>query len=335
MNIVKAHKKLVVYIVLIVASLILPKIITNNYFQMIFDEVLVFIIATIGLNFITGMTGQMNLGTAGLLSMGAYVTGILTTKYNISPWICLIASIFIGYLIGKGLGYPSLRLRGIYLALTTIGFNEIVQLLLTNLSGVTGGTQGIRVSPFSIFGFKITSNEENFYFLFIMFLVMLFIAVKIVHSKWGRMFVAIRDNIDAVESCGIDISDLKIKAFTLASIYGCVAGTLYATLMGFINPTSFSLDLSFNFVIMMMLGGIGTIAGSIIGPIMVTVLPELMRFMQGYYWIIFYSLVLVLSVILPNGLASLGKKFMHLFKLIWTKINKKGGKDIANDTTTR
>lgn len=326
----KPQIKYVTYSVLILITLLLPLMIPNEYYRMIFNQTFVYIMAALGLNFITGMTGQPNFGTAGFVAIGAYITGILTTKFNASPWICLIAAILVGYVLGICLGYPSLRIKGIYLALTTTGFNVIVQLLATNMSDVTGGTQGIQNIPsFSIFGFKINENLSNFYFLFFMFLIMLFIAVKIVHSKWGRAFIAIRDNSEAVESCGINIADLKIKAFTLASIYGCVAGVFFATLLGYVSPTTFSLDLAYTFVVMIMLGGIGSMAGTVIGTSVVTILPEVLRFMQDYYWIVFCSIMLIFFMVFPNGLVSIGGRAKALIK---EKIGKKkGGHGIADD----
>ena len=165
-------------------------------------------------------------------------------------------------------------------------------------------------------------------------IMMIFISSRIVNSKWGRAFKAIRDNVDAVEACGIDIADIKIKAFTLAAIYGSFAGALYAHLMGYINPAGFTSDLSFNFIVMMMVGGIGSVFGNIIGAILVTILPELLRFLKDYYWLVFSIIVLIFSIILPNGLVSLVPLIKNLFKLKTVR-KAKGGEQIGNDSAIR
>lgn len=326
--------KYIVFLVLVILASVLPFFTTNTYYIMLFDQILVNIIVVLGFNFITGLTGQMNLGTAGTVAIGAYITGLLTVRCNISPWIALLLAIPAGYLIGKGLGYPSLRLKGFYLALTTIGFTVIVQLMVTNLSDLTGGTQGVqRIPGFNLFGISISTNESFYYFLLVCVIIAVLISIKIIYSKWGRAFKAIRDNIDAVEACGIDVADIKIKAFTLASIYGCIGGALFANLSGYINPGTFGIDMSFNFLIMLMVGGIGSIGGSILGAIIVTMLPESLRFLQDYYWLIFSIIVLIFVIFQPNGLVEL---FNKIYKAVKSKLlKKKGGDDIVDHSKVK
>lgn len=294
------------FIVLFLILLILPLIVKNTYYRMLFDQTLINIIVVLGLNFITGLTGQMNLGTAGIFGIGAYTSALLTTQLHISPWLSLIAAILMGYLIGVILGWPSLRIKGIYLALTTIGFGEIIRLLLTNMAGITGGTQGVLNIPnYTLFNIDIKDEKSIYYLLLAITVIMTLIALKIINSKWGRVLKAIRDNDQAVESCGINIAEIKIKAFLLCTVYGCIAGALYAHLMGYINPADFTFDLSIKYLMMLMLGGIGSIPGNILGAAIVTLLPEFLRFLQDYYWLIFSSVLLVIVILLPNGVISL------------------------------
>ncbi|RKL62641.1 branched-chain amino acid ABC transporter permease [Thermoanaerobacteraceae bacterium SP2] len=296
---------------------------------MLFDQTFINIITLLGLNFITGLTGQMNLGTAGIFAIGAYTSSLLCVKLGISPWLGLIAAIVMGYLIGIGLGWPSLRIKGIYLALTTLGFGEIIRLLIANMSKFTGGTQGVKGIPFyNLFGLTIGNEREFYYFLLIVTIIMVYFSSRIVNSKWGRAFKAIRDNELAVETCGINISDIKIKAFTLASIYGCIGGALFAHLMGYINPVDFNIDLSVKYLMMLMVGGIGSVPGSIIGAIVVTLLPEYLRFLQNYYWLTFSVILLIFSVLLPNGLIS-------LFDVVVKSVKMKGGGNNANYSSSK
>lgn len=286
--------------------LLFPVVMQNRYYQSVLNQAIINIIIVLGLNFITGLTGQTNLGTAGIYCIGAYAVGILSTKLSISPWVCLLTAIACGCLIGGALGYPSLRVKGLYLALTTIGFSEIVRLLVMNLNDLTGGVNGIRSIPsLSVFGYVLDTQVKFYYFMLAVAVLLTFVAVSIVYSKWGRVFKAIRDNPQAAEACGIKISTLQIQAFTLAAIYGSIAGALYAMMVGFISPASFTTDVSINYVAMLMIGGIGSVAGNILGAVTMTILPEMLKVFQDYYWLVFSIIGLVFAVALPNGLISI------------------------------
>ncbi len=295
----------------IALAAILPMFISNNYHLNLMIQVLINIIIVVGLNFITGLTGQMNLGTAGIFSMGAYTSSLLATRLGINPWICLIAAVGMGFLIGMGLGYPSLRVSGVYLALTTIGFSEIVRILMTNLTGLTGGALGVTgIPPFSILGHKFQTNKEIYYLYLVIAVILIFNAYRIVNPIWGRAFLAVKDNPDAVEAGGINIASIKILAFTLAAVYATVAGSLYAHYVGFINPSAYNLEYSINYVVMLVIGGIGSVPGNVLGAILVTLVPEFLRFMENYYWLVFSIITLLFVIFMPNGIVSLfkGKK---------------------------
>ena len=151
----KSRKNIIV-IVCLIAAVILPWLFNSTYYLSLFGQTLINIIIVFGLNFITGLTRNMNLGTAGIMAVGAYTSALLSTRLGLSPWIGLVAAILVGFLIGRGLGYPSLRISGVYLSLTTIAFGEIVRLVLNNTTSVTGGAQGLTNVPvFSIFGIQI------------------------------------------------------------------------------------------------------------------------------------------------------------------------------------
>ena len=304
----KKSGKLIGGLAAVVIAAILPMFISNNYHLNLMIQVLINIIIVVGLNFITGLTGQMNLGTAGIFSMGAYTSSLLATKLGLNPWICLIAAVVMGLLIGVGLGYPSLRVSGVYLALTTVGFSEIVRILMTNLTELTGGALGVMGIPaFSIFGHSLTSNREFYYLYLIIAILLIFNAYRIVNSKWGRAFLAVKDNPDAVEAGGVSIAKIKIMAFALATVYTAVAGSLYAHYIGFINPSAYNLEFSINYVVMLVIGGIGSVPGNICGAILVTIVPEFLRFMENYYWLVFSIITLLFVIFLPNGIITLFK----------------------------
>ncbi len=290
----------------LVLLLLIPVVDKNTYHHIVLCQTLVNIVVVTGLNFITGLTGQMNMGTAGIMALGAYSAALCSTRLHLPVIVGFLVAIMMGVLVGKGLGYPSLRLKGVYLSLTTIGFSEIVRLVLTNWVELTGGTMGVQNIPYiNLFGLELNTSAKIYYlYLFIVVLVTIS-AYRIVHSKWGRVFKAIRDNVDAVESSGIDIAKMKILAFTLATLLGCFGGAMYAHMMSYVNPTTFTQDLSANYLAMMMIGGIGTVGGNVIGGIVITILPEVLRFMENYYWLVFSTIALLFAIFLPNGIVSL------------------------------
>lgn len=318
--------KLVALIVLGVVMILVPLVITNDYYMMVINRLLINIVVVLGLNFITGLTGQMNLGTAGIFALGAYTSALVCQKLNVDPWIGLLFAIGMGLLIGLGLGYPSLRVKGVYLSLTTIGFAEVVRLLISNLADFTGGTQGLReIPPFQLFGLSFSSKTNfNTYYLFLAFVLIAFwVAHRLTYSKWGRLFKSLRDNIDAVEMSGVNIASAKIKAFTLAAVFGTIAGCMYAHYMGYMNPSTFNTDFSTNFVIMLMIGGIGSVGGNVIGAFVVTVLPEVLRFLADYYQLVFSTIVLVGAIFAPEGWGD------GLKRLFFWIVKKVSGKDLA------
>mgnify|MGYP000849089515 CR=1 FL=1 len=310
----KRIRMVLIWIVILTALIIFFKQ-SNTYIQSVINQLLCNIILVLGLNFITGLTGQMNLATAGMLALGAYTYGILTTSAGWNPWVALLAMFAVGLAVGRGLGYPSLRLKGFYLSLTTIGFAEIVRLLATNLTDLTGGVNGLNyIRRLETFFYKSEVKNDYFMLLLAFTVLAILVAYKIVNSKWGRAYKAIRDNMEAAEASGIDISKIKIQAFTLSSIYSAIAGALYAGFNMYINPTSFTVAASQNYVAMLMIGGIGSVPGNILGATIVTVLPELLRKYQDYYWILFCTICLVMAILVPDGIYPLLKK-----TVLWLK----------------
>ena len=237
----------VLWIFLTCAALALASLLVqNNYLIILADQIIISIIVLMGLNFVTGMMGQMNLGTAGIMALGAYTSALLCTKLSMSSWLSLLFVILMGIAIGIIIGYPSLRIKGIYLALTTLGFSEIVRILVTNLMDLTGGPSGVRAIPgFTFFGLQINSAHSYLFLFMAILFVLLVLTVYITNSKWGRAIKAVANNELAVEACGIRLSTVKVFAFTLCCVYGCIGGALYAHLIGYISPSDFSMTVSY------------------------------------------------------------------------------------------
>lgn len=322
----KKKTQVVLLLLAAVALIVLPDILTNNYYIIVCNQTLISIIVLMGLNFVTGLMGQMNLGTAGIMALGAYTSALFCTKLNMSPWIAMVFVVLMGCILGVALGYPSLRIKGIYLSLTTLGFSEIIRILLNNLVNLTGGPTGVRSIPkFSFFGILLKSSKQYYYLLLVFVVILMVIALAIINSKWGRAIKAIKDSDLAVEACGIKLSTVKVFAFTLCCVYGCIGGALHAHLIGYISPSDFTMDTTIKYLMMLMVGGIGSIGGNVLGAIIVNVLPEVLRFMDDYYWLVFSSIILVCSIVKPNGLMP---ELRKLFSAIARKLVKPAGKGV-------
>lgn len=305
----KKNRSNLIGIGIIVILLATAFISNRNYLYNVFSQIACYFILCVGLNFITGLTGQPMMGMAGVMALGSYTTAILSTKYGWNVWATIPALLIMGLAIGLVLGFPSLRIEGMYLSLTTIAFSEIVRILITNATNLTGGGTGIKNIPnFSLFGYEIASARDKMILMVVVAILIAMLAIKIINSHWGRNFVAIRDNIEAVPSCGLNVTSIKLIAFILATMIGCLSGGFYATLYNYISPTTYNQALSVTFVSMLVIGGMGTIWGCLLGSAVVTYLPELLRFTGNYYEFAYAVIVLIFIVLLPGGLLSVIKK---------------------------
>lgn len=298
-------------------AILLPIIFPTNYFVQLFSQTLINVIAVLGLNVVMGMAGQSNLGTIGIVAMGAYTSALIAQRFGETTLIGLLAALLVGVLFGFMLGYPSLRVGGIFLTLTTTSVAQIIFSLANNMQWLTGGAMGVKGYPMpKILFWQITSQRQLYYFILGFAVVLIILSMRLSRSKWGRAFYAVRDNPEAVSSLGLSLTKLKIMAFLIATILGCLAGTFYAWVTQYVAPTTFSTDNGTRFIVILILGGVGSTAGVIIGSIIVTLLPEALRFMGDYYQLVFYTFALVLLLVYPRGLS-------HLFGNIKDKFVQK------------
>jgi len=263
---------------------------------------MVYSIAAMGLNLTLGYAGQVSLAQAAFLGIGAYTTAIML-KAGYPFFAAFGVSAGLAFCIGLVLGYPALRVQHHFLAFVTLGFNALVWLVFRNEEWLTGGTYGLMgFSRPTILGVD-TSNQVVFYFFSLgIFLLLAFVLWWIVRSPWGRAFQALRENPIRANSLGVDVRRMTLLAFAIGSAYGGMAGSLFAPLVEFIDPHSFTLDTSLMLLLMVIIGGSGKFFGPILGALLVVLLPEGLRFTEGLYLIIYAGLVIVLMVFCPSGL---------------------------------
>ena len=289
--------------------LTIPHLLPGKYLLQLVNLGLISLIVVVGLNYITGYCGQINFGQAAFWGIGAYVTA-LATMNGVSFWLALpLAAIATG-LCSLLLGIPTLKLRAYYLAMATIGFGEIVQLVLIHWEPVTGGTSGLRGVPgVSIGGHLISGNMEQYYFLLAWCALALGLALRVRASKLGRAMIALRDSEIAAEVAGVDTVRIKMLAFAMSSMYAGVAGGLYVSYVNYVSPDLFSNAQAVLFFTMLVVGGTGSAVGAVLGTALLTALPEALRFLKEWYLVLYGVGVILIIIFIPEGLASLGARW--------------------------
>ena len=286
------------------ALLLLPPTL-KSYGLYLLTYWLVFIIANMGLNLTIGYAGQKSLGHAAFFGIGAYTVAILM-KAGISFWIGLPVAMAGCFVIGLALGFPALRVQSIYLAFATLGFNTAVWLVMRNEEWLTGGTFGINgIERPSLLGQSLDKPLAYYYFVLGVTVLLGALLWKLLRSPWGKAFTALRDNPIRAESLGLHIQGYTLLAFAIGAVYAGIAGALFASLVQFIEPAPFTVGASIMMYLMVVVGGPGYFFGPVLGSAVGVLLPEWLRFAQGWYLFVFGSAVVLLMLWLPEGLLSI------------------------------
>ncbi|MBF0329163.1 MAG: branched-chain amino acid ABC transporter permease [Nitrospirae bacterium] len=263
----------------------------------------IYALLALGLNVIVGFTGQLNLGFAAFYAIGAYTYALLNTRLGLGFWPSLPIAACFASLSGLVLGVPALRLKGDYLAIVTLGFGEIVRIVLNNWDTFTKGPNGIAgIEPPYIAGFSLGKLQYYYYLVFMVVIAAVFVIRRIEFSKTGRAWLAIKENEIAASTMGIDTTAYKLYAFAFGTFWAGIAGTLFAAKMQFVSPESFTFMESVLILSMVILGGIGNVYGSILGAFILVIMPELLRDAQLYRMLILGLCLVVLMIFRPQGL---------------------------------
>lgn len=286
--------------------LALPWLLGNTYYVHTANTVLLNTIIAIGLNLVTGYAGQVSLGHSAFYALGAYAAGVFTLKLGLSFWLALPVALAVTGFFGAVAAFFTLHLEGPYLAMATIGVGEIMRLFLVNESWFSGGPGGLigippaRVGPISF------SDEKSFYYLVLGAVILVYVVSRrILDSRIGRSFIAIREREGAARSMGVDTTRAKILAFTLSTIYAALAGALYAQWRSFISPDNFTFGESLSFLSMILVGGFGSLPGSVFGAVVLTLLPETLRGIQDFRMVVYALLIYFSIAFFPRGIAGL------------------------------
>lgn len=284
--------------------LVLPLVLTNPYFLLIATLIGIYIIVNAGLDIVFGYSGQITLGQAGFYAIGAYTSAILSLHTEIPVVFCMIAGGLLASFLGMIVAIPSVKLVHHFLAMVTIGFGEIIRLLALNGGELTGAADGLSFIPRpSLFGYDIDTPMAYYYFVLGFVLVFLYAKQNLVTSRIGRAFRSIRDNAEAASAFGINVQRMKVTAFTIEGFFGGFGGALYAHLIGFISPETFTLQQSVLFLTMVLLGGSGSFWGPILGTILISLLFEVLQPFGQAQMVIYGLIIMLVIMFLPRGIA--------------------------------
>lgn len=285
-------------------GLAFPLLARNDYHLTVMSTAYIFAIATVGLNLITGYTGQFNLAHSGFMAVGAYTVGILTVDYQVPFWIAFALSGVVAAALGFFVGIVSLRLKGHYFSIFTLCVGYIMFLVIEKWEGLTHGTVGIIgiPAPTGIGPITFDSPRALYYLVFFFLVLGVWVMHRITTSLLGRTFMAIRNSDELAESLGINLMRNKLLAFLLSVFYAGVAGGLYAGFVRFLGPGLAGVDHSFDMTMYMLVGGLGTLLGPLLGALTVPWLTQYLQFLQEYRFIVFGPLLVLLVIFLPHGI---------------------------------
>ncbi len=310
-------------IVAVIVTLI-PRLIENEYYIGILVFTALNCLTCMGLCLLMGYAGQISLGHSAFYGIGAYATGILTVTLAWSPWIALGAGACFAALVAVVVGVPSLRLKGHYLAMATLGFGAIVHIVFVAAVDLTGGPNGIaRIPHLDLFGIELSTDKSFFYFSWAVVILGLFFALNLIHSRVGRGLRAIHGSQDAAGSLGVNTARYKIQIFILSAVYASVAGSLYASFVNYIDPGPFDVMHSVLLVTMVAVGGMHNIWGALIGAVLLSILPEFLSELSDYFggvgisynpdydMLIYGGILLAIMLFLPGGLVEGIRNFLR------------------------
>ena len=289
---------------LAVVVVLLPILFPDNYYVTVVGvTVLLNAILAVGLNLLMGYAGQISLGHAGFFGIGAYASAILTTRYGWNPWPAILTGMAMTGALAFVVARPILRLKGHYLAMATLGLGIIINIVLVQAEGLTGGPDGMGEIPaLSLFGWVVDSDLRWYIVLGVVMLLVVWLALNIIDSRSGRALRALHGSEVAAEMMGINTASTKTGVFVLAALTASLAGSLFAHQQAFVSPDSFSFFFSIELVTMVVLGGMASTWGAVFGALVLTFLPELLVVFEDYEVMIFGAILMLMMIFLPQGL---------------------------------
>lgn len=293
----------------IILTLFFVPLATNQYIQFIINIALINIILTLGLNIVFGYTGQFAFANAAFFGLGAYTSSLLTVKMGIPFWFSMPMGGFTAMILGVLISLPAFRLERFYLAIMTLAIGEQIQWVYVHWESVTFGVNGLRVPFPSLGGITFHTDHRIYYIILVVTIIIFWLTKNILGSYVGRAFVAVRDSEIAAQCAAISLTKYKMLAYAISAFYAGIAGGLYSITVGFLTPDNFGfVQVTLHFC-MVMVGGMGSMLGSVAGALALTIMPEFLRDYQAYQELIFGFVLLLILIFMPQGIAGKLKRF--------------------------
>jgi len=303
--ITEKKRQIFIFLIFTAAALSAPFLLKGSYLLNVLVFVGINTMLAVALNLLLGYAGQISLGHAAFFGMGAYISGIITARFPVDPFLVMILAALCSGALAFVIGFPILKLKGHYLAMATLGFGIIMYIIFNETVELTGGPSGLSGIPNLHIGSLIFDNDLNNYYLVWTFtLAVMLLSINLSQSRIGRALRAIHDSEVAARVMGVNARILKVQIFTVSAVISAVAGSLYAHIMTFIAPASFGFNFSVELLTMVVVGGLGSIYGSFLGAAILTMLPELLRVFQNLDIVIYGLMLILMTMFMPGGLVS-------------------------------
>ena len=319
---------------MLIILVLLPWVV-NSHWQAIINASVLASIGAIGLNILVGYTGQISIGQGAFMMIGGYTAAILSSRYELPFWVGIPAGGVVTMLVGVLFGIPSLRVKGLYLAIATLAVQLMVPWVINHVEWISGGAaSSIYVSSPDLFGFVFDTELRKYYLILVFFLLAYYGALNLVRSRVGRAFIAVRDRDIAAEIIGVNLFKYKLIAFAISSFYAGVAGALFTYYLRIANYENFELVVSIDYLAMIIIGGLGSVFGSVLGAIFITLFPisldlivtsitalmgieyqSAANFLANLQRLIYGALIIIFLVVEPEGLARLWEYVKRYFRL--------------------
>jgi branched-chain amino acid transport system permease protein len=281
---------------------VLPAILPSNFYVRVAALVYINALAVLGLNLLMGFAGQVSLGHAGFFGIGAYAVALGPVYLGLPSWLSLLGGTALSALLAFIVGRPILRLSGYYLAIATLGLGMLVAMVISNEANITGGPNGMEVKRMVLFGARVSSSLSWYWISGVSIVIGALIVVNLINSPTGRALRSIHDSETAARVLGVDVARYKLLAFVISAMFGSIAGSYLALFDGFVTPSTASFLLSIELVVMAVLGGLGSIFGSIIGAAILVVLPQVLTSFHEYEHVVLGAIIIVFLIFLPAGI---------------------------------
>jgi branched-chain amino acid transport system permease protein len=303
MNTLLKQKDLLAFGALAVIIILLPLFVESKYYFIVLNVIGLNTIVVVGLNLLIGFAGQISLGHAAFYGLGSYFSGILTVNYGFPLWPAMLVGMLATGAVAYLIGYPSLKLRGHYLVMATLGFGIIINILMGELDQFTGGHDGLMgIPPLTMGGLTFDNDLKNFYLIWTFVFLFMLAARNLLDSRVGRALRAISGSEVAANSLGVNTADYKVKVFVLSAMFASISGSLYAHYITFISPSSYDFYYSIQVVTMVIVGGMGSLWGSLLGAGVLTCISEALHVAKQYHIIAYGVFLCLVLVFLPEGI---------------------------------